>query len=554
MLQWMRQIRLGWVVYFILAAALITVEAGFFLPEESPWKRYAALFWIVISVGFLVTTWGYGLSPFFDRTFWSSRHSTWYVAAFFVPASLIMVDLDGVTFNRINGEATMQLSDALGLFHQLNSLGIYTLAFLDGTYPDRQYALASLPTYFFGPSLITCRIGYALLYLGAYWSFLATLRRYLQSREAPEPLLLVSYAGMMVALAIYPLIAARQFEQITMPLASTFYFLAGALLFTTRRTPYSAFWIMWAFGFFPYCYTAAIASWGLALLILLYLAFRPGYRVAVIALIYGILALSLSLWMQYQHGLSGKLALGQDPRYTALDWTWRYLTGSRAVAGSDESIIPQPLVLGILLALYLSWRSRDYRFFVVCVWALATIAAALGFRGYCWRAPEADVSRAMGIMPPLSLGVVLCLAFHAKDWFMAELPRRIILVFLVISMVFMIGNSLTIPFLRREIRYDPVEFPTDYDEATYMISTMVNTPGLDPIQRVYIVPPLDFNAESSLNYFAPGSIIIRGNPPPGEKLPGTYIFSYRTDNPDDRNWIQDMPDLHPRPYLKVQRE
>lgn len=552
---WIRQIRLGWALYFILAAALIAVEGGHFLDEGSSWKKYAALFWLGLSVGFLISTWGYVLSPFLDRRFWASRHSTWYVAAALVPASLIFLDIGGVTFNRLDGETTIQLANALDLLRHQASMGIFDMAFLAGSYPDRQYALACLPTYFFGPGMIAYRIGYALLYLGAYGSFLAAIRAYLQNRNAPEPLLLTSYAGMMVALAIYPLIAARLFEQLIMPLTVTMYSLAGLLFFSIKKSPYMAFWITWTFGFIPYCYSAALASWGLVFILLFYLAFQPGYRVMIVALIYGVAALACSIWMQYQHGvLEGKLMVGVAPEehFTHYDWMWRFIGGARAVAGTDESIIPQPLVLSLLMAIYLSWRHREYRFFAICGWALATIVAALSFQGFCWRTPAADVSRSMAILPVLSLGVVLCLAFQAREWFDSVVARKIVIIGLIVSMIFMIGNSVTIPLLRRQIRDNPVEFPTDFDEGGYLLASIIHTPGLPPIQRVYLVPPLDFPLEDCLDYFAPGAHSFRGLPPPDDHTPGTYIISYRSTNPDDRNWAPDVPDHNPRPYLQVQ--
>ena len=48
--------------------------------------------------------------------------------------------------------------------------------------------------------------------------------------------------------------------------------------------------------------------------------------------------------------------------------------------------------------------------------------------------------------------------------------------------------------------------------------------------------------------------VIRGNPPPGEKEPGTYLLSYLSDNDEDRKYDPIIPSLHPRPYLQLKKE
>ena len=92
-----------WVACFGLILALTAVEAAYFLPEYSPWRRLAAQFWLVTSVTMLVTAWGHAFTPFLDRSFWGSPHRIWYLIAFFLPPILILVDGGGSTFTAVDG-------------------------------------------------------------------------------------------------------------------------------------------------------------------------------------------------------------------------------------------------------------------------------------------------------------------------------------------------------------------------------------------------------------------------------------------------------------------
>jgi hypothetical protein len=47
---------------------------------------------------------------------------------------------------------------------------------------------------------------------------------------------------------------------------------------------------------------------------------------------------------------------------------------------------------------------------------------------------------------------------------------------------------------------------------------------------------------------------VRGAPPAGERVPGTYIFSYLSANPADRVIDQHMPVILKRPFIRVAAE
>ena len=140
---------------------------------------------------------------FFKKSFWQDKDKLWYLAAFFLPIGLVYFDVAGVTWTPVNCEGTQQMAQGVALLHQDSDFGIYRLAYFVG-FVARQYVLACLPSYFFGPSLLALRFGTSFIYLGSYLAFLAALANYFRVRKTPNPLLLASFAGMMVALGEYP--------------------------------------------------------------------------------------------------------------------------------------------------------------------------------------------------------------------------------------------------------------------------------------------------------------------------------------------------------------
>ena len=96
---------------------------------------------------------------------------------------------------------------------------------------------------------------------------------------------------------------------------------------------------------------------------------------------------------------------------------------------------------------------------------------------------------------------------------------------------------------------------SDYDEALYKIDCVNFDPKMEKVKKLYILPPLAIdNLETGLCYFAPSAVLIRGNPPPGEKEPGTYLLSYLSDKEEARTYNGIVPSLHPRPYLQLKKE
>jgi hypothetical protein len=310
----------------------------------------------------------------------------------------------------------------------------------------------------------------------------------------------------------------------------------------------------WVFGFFTECYTPALGSWVLALGILLYLIVRSRHRIFTVSIAYGI----VSLWVAYlvvksgdKASLAGKFSMGTD-HLTLGDRILRYAQGLRALAGFDHALLPAPLAIAAVAGLYLSWRYREFRLPVICLWALAVAFASLTFVGSNLDSPGRDLHRALIILPPLGLGLVLVLARHFGEAEGANSTLRIIKFALSLSMAYMVYAGACTVFLVRTF-YGP-ETMDDYDEVCDEFNRLVLSPETVRPMRIYFVPPLDVDLAHSIWFFDPDGVVYPNAPPPGERIPGTYIFSYRIKDTKDRFDNAVAPSHSHRPFIKVERE
>ena len=553
------------VVFAVFLAILFGVEASCLLPGGGMLRALAARAWIACTALILVSVLIHAVLPFFRRSFWSSPDLCWYLAAFFVPVALVLFDVNGYAYTQINDEGLQQVTSGLGLMSGRKDLGLFSVGFLG--YPTRQYLLAAMPSRIFGKGLVTLRLGFGGFYLLGYLSFLSCALRYLESRKAWRPMLLASLAGELVALGSYPLLFARLFEQTIVPLSVTLLFLSGLLLFLARPRPFSGLWFIWALGIMPYSYTPSLAAWVLGMAVLAYLAHSgpKGMRAPlVVGLAYGAVTLAVALAVQVRGnllpsrllaaGLAGDHASGLSGGGPAA-WASRFLNGLHSTFGIEESLVPAPLALGILFILVHSLRRSDYRVLALCLWAAVAVVLSLALKGYWQRVPEFDIQRAMVILPPLSLALVLYVAAHWGA--LLDGKNEAALRGLILSaVVFMLLNAAYLPLIRRVPRaYFPFE-ATDREEAA-----MFFVRGAAPGARVvYVAPPLSIRLEETLAYLSPGTRVVSAAPPEGEHVKGSYVISYAGQDPfvseDPNVRLADHPVrfLHPRPYLRISPE
>jgi hypothetical protein len=538
----------AWFIFVLFSLALAGVEATWPLEEGSPPRVVAAWTWVACSG--LVLSWALisCIFPFLRADFWKSRDIPWFLAAHVVPVGLVLFEVNGWQFTKINPESAKEVQGGYIFLTQFADLGIFKMGFLG--YPARQYILAAMPSYLFGKGLVAMRIGYGALYALGYIAFLQGTWRYLVSRNSPRPMLVASMAGTLVSLSSYTLLYARNFEQTIVPLAVTCLFLAGLLLLLSRPGPLPAIWVSWALGLLPHSYTPSYGTWAFAMALLGWLLFSrsAGQRLPIaVSLAYGAAAFATSVAMLvHEKALAGKIAFGGFDDLVVNDWLSRMGQGIHATVGLEESLIPAPLLLGVLLVLGHSIRRRDFRALLICAWAAGSVVMALALKGYCWRSPAFDIHRAMFILPVLSLMVAL----YVSEYWRQLAPgsdERLLKAMIMTATLAMFLNSSYLPFIRRAPRaYEPA-LVSDEEEATMLVLAKA---WPNP-KTIYFAPPLDCNLDDLLYYLSPDTKIIRGSPPEGEHVQGNYVISFRSKElaerlPDDLVWHRNR-----RPYLKL---
>ncbi len=553
--QWLGNLKLG-ISWGVLAAALgvlTCTEAGYFLGDGSTIKHAVALAWIVISAGFLATVALRSMGILLEGEFWRDRDRVWYCIALALPFGLVYFDVAGITWTPINDEGAQQVTQGLDLLRHDADFGVYKTAYFVG-YIARQYLLTSLPSYFFGPSLVALRIGNSFIYLVGYVAFLSALAHFFRARGARNPLILASFAGVLVSLGEYPIIIARTFEQTTMPMGAMLLFLAGVLHFLNEPTPFRIFWVAWAFGFFAEGYTPGLGGWCLALVILLYLSLHPDFkhRILLLPTAYGICCMVVACMVLGGGRLHDRLQMGASGLVPS-DWAWRYFMGYHTFMGGGTSVIPYPLALASITVLYFSFRFRDLKFPLMCLWCIGIAMTGITFVGSNFNLPQFDIHRSIMVLPALAAGVVLFYHAFSSRLEPAHGAHRAMTFLAGLSMAYMIWTSLAVPLANRTYVYQ--RDMTDYDEALYKIDCVNYDSGPGTVKKVYLVAPLRIDdLETGLGYFAPGAVVVRSAPPPGEKEAGAYTLSYLAPNTSDPIKNPIIPSKSPRPYLVLKPE
>ena len=409
-----------------------------------------------------------------------------------------------------------------------------------------------MPTLILGPSVFALRIGYALFYLIAYGSFLAGTSLYLRHLKFDRPYLLASFTGMSVALAPYPLLWARLFEQTIIPISIAMFFLGSLLFFLTKPTPLSSLWLLWTLGMLPYSYTPALALIPITIVILVRCVWPWQTKRSLTLLVvlgYGGATMLTGFSILWTHNYAAYRFVGGDVREGALtlsDWIYRYGAGYHATFGLEEALVPAHLVLAAMVILYLSLSRKDWRFLAIGLWGLAVITSAVTMRGYCWRMPAYDLHRAMILLPPLSLAVTLYMVRYWRE-FVAPAYDHVARGMIMGVLVLLILNASFLPLLRRAPRESYPEQLSDVEEATLLVANLPD----GPVKVVYVVPG-DIPLTDTVQYFKPEITVVYGPPPAGEHLAGSWVITFLHPNDENSRVLDGFArHLNPRPYLQI---
>jgi Concanavalin A-like lectin/glucanases superfamily len=485
--------------------AILSVDCCYFLGDASAIKGMAGLAWIAGAVAMFVFAACVGVAPFLEPRFWRQPRKWWFVVAALLPLLLIHLGVGGTVWTAFDTEGAAQATEGVGLLRQDPSFGVFRCAYF-GRYVGRLYALAALPTYAFGPSLLALRLGSSLCYAASYLAFLSTLRGFMDARGR-DGLFWASWAGVMVSLGEYALIQAREFEQTIMPLGSTMMLIAALLFFLARRTPARAVWLAWALNFLTCGYTPAYATWFLAIGVLVYLAFQVrGSRFLLLLVVGQGLVSAVVAVLILLGGYQLLNLMHPGPGVVGSDWAWRYLEGFAAEFNAGFSVIPVPLGIAAAAALWLALRRRDWKVAAVFAWCFGVVVASLTMQGSFVNRAHFDVHRTMVILPVMAVVVLV----FAMDHYPLQLEKGALRTAAAISMLYVIYSSVGFPFFTRSF-YSNQQM-TDDDEMAARLDALANDPRQPPLKELCVVAPLvlyDDDLLPTLGYFFPGAKVSR---------------------------------------------
>ncbi len=536
-----------WWSSYIGLLALIAIEMGYFLREDSSVRRGLAILWIVISVGFIVSVIVTSLAHLFDREFWRSKEWGWYLAVVLLPISAMLIGVTGIEWLSALDRGALQLTTAMTSLQTNNSLGVYDRGYEVG-YPIRQYILAYVPSYLFGRSLLMVRLGFFSFFLVGYLAFIPALARFLQSLQCPKPWLIASAGGVCVAMAPYTILTVRLFEQTLTPISVTLLLAAGLVKLAEKPTGYRYFWVGWTLGFIPYCYPNALAVTPVGVVALFAILFYRRYRSLAVplTLFYGVLATvvgSLILNLNYHDSIEVYFQRAHDS--LGVDQAcWRYFQGAtQFFIGPRMMVVPAPIALCSLVIIYFSVRSLDWRFPAVMLWTLVCGMASMIWVEDVMRAPDYDLYRSCVVIPILVAGILMyygerCVRLGSLNKACEAMAR--------ITIIYMLYTGCAVPLLHRDgLEFNANGDPTDYELITQCLDNYRHTGA--PVKKVYLVPPVPgIDIDGFLKYFCPDGSYEAGSPPPDEKKEGYIVITYK-------NWKAGDP-RPDHPILQADKE
>lgn len=195
------------------------------------------------------------------------------VAGFFLLLLLFCLKIGSLSDSDVSYEAALQVSAGLTSFEakDFNYTGV---AFLD--YANRQYVLNALPALFFGRSVLTLHLGFALPFLTGMTLWYLELRAWLREKEIREEYALFP----LYALPVFPYITEyfMNFEQTLTPVTFTMLGLALLLRFYRKRDIPGVLALSWVGGMCCNAYTPVLAFFGFLLVFLALWGTETGYR------------------------------------------------------------------------------------------------------------------------------------------------------------------------------------------------------------------------------------------------------------------------------------
>ncbi len=347
-------------------------------------------------------------------------------------------------YTDINPDATQQAAAGLSSF-LTKDLGYTAKAFLG--YPNRQYLLVALPALFFGRSIVTLQLGFAIPFVLGLLSMYSGLRLWLYKKGLD---------GSYAILGIYAIFAFRyvteyyiNFEQSILPISLTMILIGLFLRFLCSPDAVGIFSIAWIGCLCSNSYTPVLASLGLLLVSLALLAISlnaitynaknrrlpfsvENKRQSAIILILADINMALFFFATLLGDRSDRVnQFREDIKYVSLIKTsiYSFLTDKNAVFFGFMGIL---VLIYLFAALSFQLKLHD---FLISLWVLGVFVATNLMEGYTAYAEAWVMQRALLVIPVLITGMLLtCCNFVDKH---KIIMKKGILVVMLVALAFL---------------------------------------------------------------------------------------------------------------------
>ncbi|MEQ1557384.1 MAG: hypothetical protein ABL933_00410 [Methyloglobulus sp.] len=305
----------------------------------------------------------------------------------------------------VSPEAALQAGAGIDAFSSID-FNYNGKAFLG--YPARQYLLVALPSKLFGSSLFALHLGFAWLFIIGFMAFSVGLQRLTARLGRPESLALVPIS----LLFSFPFIPEYYliFEQTILPISLTLFAIGIVLIALDEFSPAALIALAWVSAFLSHTYTPALAALGLLLVSLLLLCLKPSQMDMNLDR-HQLKKVFLAIFGYAVIFLLATVLAGREDRVAQLresSSAFDLLTSVLAVLTDRNvaffGVLDLP-ILAYLIASLLGFFGRIH--FLVSVWVIGVLMAALQLQGYTQYDVASIMQRALIILPVLLTAMYL---------------------------------------------------------------------------------------------------------------------------------------------------
>lgn len=515
MSNFIKKINVG-VTIFIVFAILISVLETLAYRNEGIFSIIAGRIWLVWGIYFFFFAGRLIFSTIIDDI--KNRHFLGICALLFV-TFLSVIKLGSFPLT-ISGEGSIELNAALDNIKTAD-LGYTKNGFL-GTM-NRQYLITSLPSYFWGRTIINYRLGTVFVSLLGVYLLYAGIRTHYKKYQFIERL-----AGLMVlSILSIPIMTVilRMFDAVILPVSFTMQTVGILLVILKKPKPVSILAFIWILNLLGTVYAPSVASWGLITLFIFIISVQSLFRKNNINFVLWLIcALTTAVFFASALQVRGDIRLkGMDKisNETRLNKTvesleYFFLKNTNMYdqhVPFTGALMFTPIVVYLVGSLL---KFRGYRHFIFAIWVVGTIVASGLSPGFASPPVWYGIHRSLIIFPFLLIAIVDIIASSKF-----KLTGRLLVLLSIVFIVFDIYTFLDI-YQTSQKSYD---FRALGIRETIQTAKKYNIPSDAPLLIGNFTNLRHFELfPDALKYFFPNATTLPNNICPSELKPAKGVY------------------------------